>query len=86
MICCCSLSYLGAILGRRDGRWLPMFNPCQRVTLMEKDLHLVNKLRIRKLTKVVRYTSAPNASSEERLAAAERAYDGSAMPEDNDIS
>ena len=30
MICCCSLSYLGAILGRRDGRWLPMFNPCQK--------------------------------------------------------
>ena len=58
----------------------------KRVTLMEKDLHLVNKLRIRKLTKVVRYTSTPNASPEERLAAAQRAYDRTAVPEDNDIS
>ncbi len=30
IFCCCSLSYPGAILGRRDGRWLPMFNPCQK--------------------------------------------------------
>ena len=54
---------------------------------MEKDLHLVNKLRIRKLTKVIRFPVPPNASPEERRAAAERAYAASAasaMPEDND--
>ena len=61
----------------------------KRVTLMEKDLHLVNKLRIRKLTKVIRFPVPPNASPEERRAAAERAYAASAasaMPEDNDTS
>eukprot|EP00435_Cladocopium_sp_Y103_P028828 s3536_g7.t1 len=60
----------------------------KRVTLMEKDLHLVNKLRVRKLTKVVKPAAKPDAGAEERRAAqrAQRAERAAADAEEADIS
>lgn len=58
----------------------------KRVTLMEKDLHLVNKLRVRKLTKVVKTAAKPDGAEERRAVQRAQRADRAAGAEEADIS